>query len=167
MAEDTPLNTESEPEGWQEAVWRAYCKGNRRTGPLCKVSEANGGPAKWDTVNNFLARQKKALLIDRLAEEDRVDYEAGLESDLEDADAIYNRAVGEGNTNGQIGALRAKMEARERIAASRGVVTQRKGEEHSGPGGKPIQVAWWDTLEAAQAKVKSEDPDGKTDSADA
>lgn len=55
----------------------------------------------------------------------------------------------------------------EKIAAAEGVVTVRKGEEHSGPGGKPIQVAWWDTLEAAQAKVKSEDPDGKTDSADA
>lgn len=140
MAADIPRNAESEPEGWQEAVWRAYCKGNRRTGPLCKVSESNGGPGKWDTVNNFIARQKKALLIDRLAEEDRVDYEAGLESDLEDADAIYNRAVGEGNTNGQIGALRAKMEAREKLAASRGVVTQRTRQEQTGAGGGPVQT---------------------------
>jgi hypothetical protein len=132
QAANSADNLQAEPEGWQELVWRAYCKGNRRTGTLRKVSEANGGPRSWHTVDLFIRKQLKALAIASSAEDERVAYEQGLEADLEDGDAILNRAVSENNVNGQVGALRAKMEAREKLAASRGVVTERKAEQHSG-----------------------------------
>ena len=150
---DAAENVQGEPEGWQEAVWRAYCKGNRRINTLVQVAKASGGPAHWHSVDRFVKRQLKALAIHGCAETERVAYEEGLQADLEDADAILNRAVNEGNTNGQVGALRVKMDARERLAASRGVITQRKSAEVSGPDGGPVRMsveAWWQGMEAAE-----------------
>ncbi len=130
--EEVPTGRDSEPEGWEEAVWRAYCKGNRRIGPLRRVSEAVGGPGKWETIDRFIKRMKKDLTIDRDVAEDRADYEAGVEADLEDADAVYNKAMSEDNLNAAVGAIGKRLEAREKLAASRFVVTQRKGLDHSG-----------------------------------
>lgn len=130
----------SQPEGWQDGVWRAYCKGNRNVSDLKRVAEAYGGSPTWHTVKRCIERRKRLMAEIVDTEGERVAYEAGLESDLQDADAIYNRAVTDGNANGQIGALRLKIEARERLAASRGVVTKREGREHSGAGGAPLSV---------------------------
>ncbi|HOQ98236.1 MAG TPA: hypothetical protein PLJ35_05395 [Anaerolineae bacterium] len=139
------------PEAWQEAVWKAHCKGNRNITNLCRISEATGGPKRWHTIRDFVDKRKRDLALALQPEAERADYEAGLESDLEDADAIYNRAVAENNVNGQIGALRAKMEARKCLANSRGVVTERSQVGLHGVAGEaPVALAWWQGIEQAQ-----------------
>jgi len=124
--------TGEEPLPWQEAVWRSYCQGNRRIGALQAVAQENGGPGTYGTVRRFLDRQLTALAFQDLAAEERAAYEHGLLADLEEAAAVYDRAVETGDLNGQIGALRTRAAIREKLAASRGVVTKREGREHAG-----------------------------------
>ena len=152
-------NQPESPQPWEEAVWRAYCKGNRRLGTLQRIAAANGGPDSWHSMERFVKKMLAALVIDRIVDEDRADYEAGVEADLEDADAVFNKAFGSDQLNAAVGALGKRLDAREKLAQSRFVITDRKAVNVTGT------LGWLELVEEA-GKEKEAQEDGSRDSAD-
>lgn len=119
------------------------------------TSLANAQGVAWATMRNHIDKVHALVLAvensDVLTACDK--YIAGLRETLSclwrDYSAATNDAV-------KCGLLKAIAQVLEQIAAAEGVVTQRKGEEHSGH----VTVSWWDKVKAAQDG--NPDTDGAT-----
>jgi len=133
-----PIIEITEEVPWQRVAFDLWCRGHRRWEPIartCKQLYADGKLADQPTD----ARSVKRAVLKELSlyraddDKNRVDplqeYIIGLEADLLEADRLQRNAV---NESAKCGALRLKLELRTRIAAAKGVVTERKGVENSG-----------------------------------
>jgi len=65
------------------------------------------------------------------------EYLDGLQHDLREALRTYRESE---NPNAKVGALKLAAQIRKDMAAARGVVTERKAHELTGPEGAPVQI---------------------------
>ena len=144
-------NPDKWPE-WAETAYRLHARGQRN---MTTLSRQFG--VKWETcrdwirkVGLFMAEQELHAQEYALAE-----YAAGLEEILGQAQTTYAHTD---NDNAKIGALRVAGDMLEKLAAARGVVTQRKADELTGPGGGPL--IWWEAVK----NVQGGDPGGNAGS---
>jgi hypothetical protein len=136
---DEPTTTAEEtgPEPsltWGYQAWRLWCAGNRNKSAIFRTLKAQYGDAmpKWDDcITKALARESKiaraALDIDET--DALMEYIAGLEEQFGEADRLMRTGD---NDNAKLGGLKVKVDLLAKLAAAKGVVTERKAQEHSG-----------------------------------
>ncbi len=119
---------------WVETAWRLYCRGQRNWTQLRNALEKQFGseaPKDPETVKARVKQFAAVLGAARKASEDDhalISYQVGLEEIL--ATAWQDHAT-EGIDSAKIGALRVALDALEKLAASQGVITERKAQETS------------------------------------
>lgn len=123
-------------------TWRGLARGvNERTG---HTHDHKWAQRAIRAHSKLMAEAMADPLIDH-----RAKYIQGLHVDLAALAVVANNP--KTKDGDRIAARKAMVDIREKIAAACGVVTQRKGEEHSGN----VSLSWWDKVKAAQ--------DGKPD----
>ncbi len=119
---------------WGYQAWRLWCAGNRNKSAIFRTLKAQYGDAmpKWDDcITKAIARESKiaraALEIDET--DALMEYVAGLEEQFGEADRLMRTGD---NDNAKLGGLKVKVDLLAKLAAAKGVVTERKAEQHSG-----------------------------------
>lgn len=118
---------------WVALAWSAWCAGERSLAALGR--QFNKAPATVKANLQKYSRQRAAEMKD--GTDPTAEYVDGLEYDLREALRLYRAATQEST---QIGCLKHAMALREKLAAARGVVTERKSHELTGAAGGPVQI---------------------------
>jgi transposase-like protein len=112
---------------WAESAWRLYARGQRNWSALGRQFGVDD-----KQVKRWVMRFGQAVAAARRAEgsDPNAEYEAALEEILGQAWADHVNPV----SAAQVGALRIAMEALEKLAAARGVTTDRKATDLTSKG---------------------------------
>lgn len=152
-----------EGETWEAAAWLLWTSGGVKQ--LKQIRDAlksqfADAPKDIRTVRAGIERLSQAVhtaqangLLNANSE-----YITSLESALQEAWKVYRTGD---NDNARIAALKLVVDLLEKIAAAKGVVTQRKSAEVSGPDGGPVRMsveAWWQGMEAAEEHTEETQP---------
>jgi hypothetical protein len=131
---DAEEQSQNPAETWAYEAWRLWCAGNRNKSAIHRALRAKYGeaiPSDGNCITRAIARESKiaraALDIDET--DALTEYIGGLEEQFGEADKILRNAR---NENARCGALKLKVDLLAKLAAAKGVVTERKAQEHSG-----------------------------------
>lgn len=103
---------------WIGLAWAAWCAGERNLTALGKQFGKKGETVKANLIKYSAARAAETQSVDATTE-----YLDGLEHDMREALRTYRTAE---NPNAKVGALKHATSCREKLAAAKGVVTERK-----------------------------------------
>ena len=117
---------------WVGLAWAAWCAGERNLTGLGKSFGKSPAAVKRNLQKYAAARAAEVSDVDPTAE-----YLDGLQHDLREALRTYRESE---NPNAKVGALKLAAQIRKDMAAARGVVTERKAHELTGPEGTPVQI---------------------------
>ena len=137
MADENAISVSSEgdsPEEWKRLAWRLWLHGIRDYKALGKRFRKD-----QRTVKKAIIEQQQSVR-EELKGDDwdaLVEYLEGLYEDLRDADHEFQHAD---NSNARMSALKHRTLVREKIAAGRGIATERAALEVMGAGGEPMTV---------------------------
>lgn len=147
-----PIQKVPEDGEWVGLAWAAWCAGERNLTALGKQFRKSPKTVKANLIKYSAARAAETQSVDATAE-----YIDGLEHDMREALRTYRTAE---NPNAKVGALKHATSCREKLAAAKGVVTERKsvalGQD---PALGPIEH-WWDSIDAAEQEEAAADGDG-------
>ena len=135
-----PVNDDGE---WVGQAWALWCAGERNLHALGR--QFGKDP---QTVKKHLRRYSEARAAETADVDATGEYLDGLQHDLREALRTYRDAT---NPNAKVGALKHATTIREKLAAARGVVTERKATELTGAGGGAVQVEQRLTLDGDAA----------------
>lgn len=117
---------------WVGQAWAAWCAGERNLTALGRIFNKSPKAVKRNLQKYAAARAAEVSDVDPTAE-----YLDGLQHDLREALRTYRESE---NPNAKVGALKLAAQIRKDMAAARGVVTERKAHELTGPEGAPVQI---------------------------
>ena len=117
---------------WVGQAWAAWCAGERNLTALGRIFNKSPKAVKRNLQKYAAARAAEVSDVDPTAE-----YIDGLQHDLREALRTYRESE---NPNAKVGALKLAAQIRKDMAAARGVVTERKAHELTGPEGAPVQI---------------------------
>ena len=128
-----PIEKAAESGEWIGLAWAAWCAGERNLAALGKQFNKAPATVKANLIKYSAARAAETQSVDATAE-----YIDGLEHDMREALRTYRTAE---NPNAKVGALKHATSCREKLAAAKGVVTERRsvavGQD---PGLGPLQT---------------------------
>ena len=119
-----PLQKVPEDGEWVGLAWAAWCAGERNLTALGKQFRKSPKTVKANLIKYSAARAAETQSVDATTE-----YLDGLEHDMREALRTYRTAE---NPNAKVGALKHATACREKLAAAKGVVTERKGVDLTG-----------------------------------
>lgn len=117
---------------WVGQAWALWVAGERNLTALGKQFGK-----KAETVKKALTEYSAARAAEVASTDATAEYLDGLEHDMREALRTYRTAE---NPNAKVGALKHATACREKLAAAKGVVTERKNVELTGSGGGALQV---------------------------
>lgn len=137
---------------WVGKAWALWSAGERNYTALGKEFGKKAETVKKALVEYSAARAAETQSVDATTE-----YLDGLEHDMREALRTYRTAE---NPNAKVGALKHATSCREKLAAAKGVVTERKsvavGQD---PGLGPVEH-WWASIDAETQEEAVADGDG-------
>lgn len=113
-----PIQKVPEDGEWVGLAWAAWCAGERNLAALGKQFRKSPKTVKANLIKYSAARAAETQSVDATTE-----YLDGLEHDMREALRTYRTAE---NPNAKVGALKHATSCREKLAAAKGVVTERK-----------------------------------------
>jgi hypothetical protein len=132
---------------WVETAWRLHLRTpnwSEIARQLSRRDPETGAPKYGKVINREsvahwvpLFTEVVRAALDTSADDALVEYLSELQEVKQAAWAMHQTGD---NSNAKTGALRVVLETLEKIAAARGVVTQRKAEQITGKDGGPVQV---------------------------
>ena len=141
-----PLQKVPEDGEWVGLAWAAWCAGERNLTALGKQFRKSPKTVKANLIKYSAARAAETQSVDATTE-----YLDGLEHDMREALRTYRTAE---NPNAKVGALKHATSCREKLAAAKGVVTERKsvaiGQD---PGLGPVGGDAFEQLTSAIARL--------------
>lgn len=117
---------------WVGQAWALWVAGERNLTALGKQFGK-----KRETVKANLAKYSAARAAEVASTDATAEYLDGLEHDMREALRTYRTAE---NPNAKVGALKHATSCREKLAAAKGVVTERKNVELTGSGGGALSI---------------------------
>ena len=137
---------------WVGLAWAAWCAGERNLTALGKQFGKHPDTVKANLIKYSAARAAETQSVDATTE-----YLDGLEHDMREALRTYRTAE---NPNAKVGALKHATSCREKLAAAKGVVTERKSVAVGQDAGLGPVEHWWANIDAAEQEEAAADGDG-------
>jgi hypothetical protein len=125
-------------QSWEYLAWRMWCAGTRNLSAIARslqemeaAGRIDNSPHDHRNVKRAIQRESKLAreALDGDETDALMEYIAGLEEQFGEADRLMRTGD---NDNAKLGGLKVKVDLLAKLAAAKGVVTERKAEQHSG-----------------------------------